>query len=666
MILLLSRGNTLKLYVRNNVAPILNVSEFFMDNNPNSFVFNEANSLQALAAAVTAETTVAGEIVSTEEKVNRFSKLVKAGGVRTCKDILPAIFQLNGEAYSLEDHFPFEDIYRLSMAPAQVWRTGRQVAKTTNMATFGITACVSIPNFKILYITPLFEQIRRFSAMYIQPFINNSPVKHYWLNQDSVKSVLHRTFANGSSMLFSFALLDADRVRGISADLNWIDELQDMNREHLPIIRETMSHSSWELRRETGTPKTLDNVLEGRWNESSQAEWFIPCTHCTTGGNSTMNIPSMDFHLEKMLGPWHEGISEKTPAIICYKCSKPINPRQGFWKHRWPERMFDFAGYHIPQIIMPLHYSRPDKWAVILAKREGRGNTPINVFYNEVLGEGYDVAAKIVSLTELKQACTDRPNTIEFAASSINNYALRILAVDWGGGGRGRGRSGATSVSLSLTTVALLGLRHDGRIDVLYGERLLTPHDHLLEARKIKDLWDRFRPSILAHDYSGAGQLRETFLIQAGVPQGSTMPMQYVRSASSAPCYHVPATPGHPRSHYRVDKARMLLLTCAYIRLHRLKFFKYDHVNQDNAGLVHDFLALIEENVETSSVRPIYKISCAEGSIDDFAQAVAMGCIAIWHRSGSWPNLSELSNIALTPEQVEAAGYSGMDVIPEY
>jgi len=624
--------------------------------NNSNFITQEPDNLQKIAAAVLAEKTKDGERISTEERITRFSKLVSAGGVRTCKDILPALFQLNGQPYSLDDHFPFEDIYRLAMAPAQVWRTGRQVAKTTNMATFGITACVSIPNFKSLYITPLFEQIRRFSAMYVQPFINNSPVKNYWLDQDSVKSVLHRTFANGSSMLFSFALLDSDRIRGISADLNWIDEIQDMNREHLPIIRETMSHSNWELRRETGTPKTLDNVLEGRWNESSQAEWFVPCTHCTTGGHPTINIPAMEFHLEKMIGPWHEGISEKTPAVICYKCEKPINPRQGFWKHRWPERVFDFAGYHIPQIIMPLHYSRPDKWSVILGKREGRGNTPINIFYNEVLGEGYDVAAKLVSLTELKKACTSNPNTIEFAQQNMFDYALRVLAVDWGGGGRGRGRTGVTSISLSLTTVALLGLRHDGRIDVLYGERLLTPHDHLGEAKKIKDLWDRFRPDILAHDYSGAGQLRETFLVQAGVPAGSTMPCQYVRSASSAPCYHVPPTPSHPRSHYRVDKARMLLLTCAYIRLQQLSFFEYDYVNQDDAGLVHDFLALIEENVETSAVRPIYKVSCAEGSIDDFAQAVAMGCIAMWHRTGVWPNLAELADTVLTPAQVEAAG----------
>jgi len=624
--------------------------------NNSNFITQEPDNLQKIAAAVLAEKTKDGERISTEERITRFSKLVAAGGVRTCKDILPALFQLNGQPYSLDDHFPFEDIYRLAMAPAQVWRTGRQVAKTTNMATFGITACVSIPNFKSLYITPLFEQIRRFSAMYVQPFINNSPVKNYWLDQDSVKSVLHRTFANGSSMLFSFALLDSDRIRGISADLNWIDEIQDMNREHLPIIRETMSHSNWELRRETGTPKTLDNVLEGRWNESSQAEWFVPCTHCTTGGHPTINIPAMEFHLEKMIGPWHEGISEKTPAVICYKCEKPINPRQGFWKHRWPERVFDFAGYHIPQIIMPLHYSRPDKWSVILGKREGRGNTPINIFYNEVLGEGYDVAAKLVSLTELKKACTSNPNTIEFAQQNMFDYALRVLAVDWGGGGRGRGKTGVTSISLSLTTVALLGLRHDGRIDVLYGERLLTPHDHLGEAKKIKDLWDRFRPDILAHDYSGAGQLRETFLVQAGVPAGSTMPCQYVRSASSAPCYHVPPTPSHPRSHYRVDKARMLLLTCAYIRLQQLSFFEYDYVNQDDAGLVHDFLALIEENVETSAVRPIYKVSCAEGSIDDFAQAVAMGCIAMWHRTGVWPNLAELADTVLTPAQVEAAG----------
>jgi hypothetical protein len=57
--------------------------------------------------------------------------------------------------------------------------------------------------------------------------------------------VLQRSFKNNSMMLFSFALLDSDRVRGVSADRVCIDEVQDMDPDHVPIIQETMSYSKW-------------------------------------------------------------------------------------------------------------------------------------------------------------------------------------------------------------------------------------------------------------------------------------------------------------------------------------------------------------------------------------------------------------------------------------
>ena len=57
-----------------------------------------------------------------------------------------------------------------------------------------------------------------------------------------------------------------------------------------------------------------------------------------------------------------------------------------------------------------------------------------------------------------------------------------------------------------------------------------------------------------AHDYTGAGSLRETFLVQAGVPLNRIMPIAYVRSASHNIMNPVAATPVHPRDHYQADK----------------------------------------------------------------------------------------------------------------
>ena len=172
------------------------------------------------------------------------------------------------------------------------------------------------PHFYSLFVTPQFEQVRRFSTMNIRPFIRESPLRHLWQSTTTEDSVLQRTFTNGARMLFSFAGLDADRTRGISAHRVAFDELQDMDKDHIPIILETLSaDKEYALEQYSGTSKTTTTALAVAWQRSSQAEYWIPCDHCTTMGNRTYNIPSLEYHIERMLGPLHMNISEELAAI---------------------------------------------------------------------------------------------------------------------------------------------------------------------------------------------------------------------------------------------------------------------------------------------------------------------------------------------------------------
>jgi hypothetical protein len=572
---------------------------------------------------------------------------MEMGGMNSLVHGLPLMLNLKNKPYEIQDsHMMFEQLFRLELPQEICFRTGRQVAKTTTLAADGIMKSVSIPNFTSLHVTPLFEQIRRFSTMFVAPFIEQSPVRRAWLNTESVRNVLHRSFRNGSKMLFSYAFLNADRIRGIPADKMAIDEVQDMAGEHIPIIKECMSASPWELSQYTGTPKTLDNPLQMLSDESSQGEWFIPCTHCTTGGFPTWNIPSIEHHLEKMIGPWHKDISEKEPAIICYKCGGTLNPRHGRWKHRYEDRIGDFVGYHIPQIIMPMHCMDPDKWATLLWKRAGKGNTTTNMFYNEVLGESYDASAKLVSLSDLNKVSDLGPLSFERARRTMGNYRMRVLACDWGGGGE---------KEVSFTTIALLGLRFDGRIDVLWGKRLLTPLDHIREAAAVKWYWDKFKPHFLVHDGCGAGALRETILVQAGVPVTHVFPVEYVTSAKQGLCWHVGPTEQNPRDRYRVDKSRSLQLTCNVIKLGALHFFSPDWISKDEPGLIRDFLSLVEDKSKTRAAGEIYRIDSLLGRTDDFAQAVNIGCVCLWYVNKAYPDMADLLSIMMTEEQLAAA-----------
>jgi hypothetical protein len=585
-----------------------------------------------------------GRAISDVDRIISVRKLCELGSVQTLEPLLPLLFNLNGKPYSLHDYFPFSPLFRVRMPTNVVMITGRQVSKSTSMASHGVALANAIPHFSTLFVTPRYEQIRRFSTEYVGAFIKQSPVRDLWVSTETTGNVLLRTFHNGSRMFFSFALLDVDRVRGIPAGKVGIDEAQDMDPDHIPIIRETMSASKeYGITQVTGTPKTLDNFIHGEWMRSSRGEWFTPCFSC-----GAWNIASLEFHLEAMLGPLHDDISEASPGTICHRCRKPINPRYGRWVHRHPERRWERLGLHVPQPIMPLHYAVRKKWAELLLKRDGAANTAPHVFINEVLGESSATGNQLVTLPDLQEAAElpweNRPlDPRPEVMARLRNYRMTVLGIDWGGGGED---------GVSFTVVALLGLRTDGRIDVLWGRRLLNPHEHIHEAEEIFHYFQLFQPDLVAHDYTGAGILRETFLTQAGVPISRIMPIQYVRSATHSLMTFHPATPQHQRTRHSLDKTRSLIYVTSSIKLKLIRFFKYDGV----AGLIEDFLALVDEKRPGTHAGDIYLIKRATGFTDDFAQAVNLGCATLWHANDAWPNFAAGAGYRLTPEQVRAAG----------
>jgi len=414
---------------------------------------------------------------------------------------------------------------------------------------------------------------------------------------------------------------------------------QDIDPAFIPIIRETISGSKkYGLEQFSGTPKTLDGPLENLWIDGSMAEWCIKCREC-----GKWNIPSLDHDLDKMIGPRiiEREISERAPAVVCAKCSKPIYPRTGRWIHRVEEKRLEHASYHMPQIIFPLHFAKPKKWNELLMKREGLGNTPPHVFYNEVCGTSYDYGAKLVSVTDLKSAATLHANTIEEAKRVMNQYTVRMLAIDWGGGGQDQ---------ISYTVFAVLGMRPGGKIDVIYGHRSLTPHAPFVEADMALKIMSELKCSYACHDYTGAGDMREEIMVKAGLPVDRSFPIAYIRATAGPMMRHIPFNEStEQRDHYRLCKARSFELTCALIKLCYIRFFKYDFLNPSQTGLLHDFLSLVVDDVSSRTGSDIHTIIRNEkAGPDDFANAVNIGVCSLCYRRKQWPNVAEMANIKIS------------------
>ena len=359
--------------------------------------------------------------------------------------------------------------------------------------------------------------IRRFSGNYVHDLVSNSPIKGLLVDKGCSQNVLQKTFRNQSKMHFSFAFRDCTRVRGLNVNEISYDEWQDFDPAFEPIINETMSGSlDVGIIQYTGTPKTTDGPLETKWLQSSQAEWKIKCEHC-----NKQNIPSLTEDLDKMIGPSKikEDISPENPAVVCAKCGRPLRPETGRWYHRFPERRDTFAGYHVPQIILPHHYGNRDKWTEIVQKRNG--SVPQHVFYNEVCGESCDTGARIITADMLQRAAILPSNKIhEWKREKIKNneYVAIALGADWGGGGISE---------VSFTKIAVAGLRGDGKVDVFHGYKSNSPHDHEAEAAYILSCFKTFKCHYMAHDGCDAGKVRETLMIRNGLPRNRILPVEY-------------------------------------------------------------------------------------------------------------------------------------------
>lgn len=399
-----------------------------------------------------------------------------------------------------------------------------------------------------------------------------------------------------------------------------VHNCQDLNWEFLPIIRECMSASSWGYEQYTGTPKTFDNTIQVLWEESSQAEWVIRC------GCGFYNVPAQGHHVHKMIGP-AENIAKYGTALICARCGRPINAEKGVWVHRYQDRRVEFAGYHVSQIIMWMHYADEKKWTELLQKRD---KVAPAVYLNEVLGESCDVGTKLVTRDELINSCQlPWRNTFNDARDvrMIERYIQRILGVDWGGGGLDE---------VSYTTLSVVGMRWDGRLEMIYGERLHSAVSDVDEVARILELFRIFQCKFLAHDFCGSGSVHETLLIQAGMPLQRILPMAYVFAPTRNVIYlQAPETHGS-RSYYGLDKARSLAITCSLIKTRHLLFPTWDSTK----NLLEDFLHLVEDKIARPGKGDIMRIVKQPKTADDFAHSTSYAAWGHFRTTGKYPSVA--------------------------
>mgnify|MGYP001561779535 CR=1 FL=1 len=351
-------------------------------------------------------------------------------------EYVQSIFMFEGKPYSLARYPFYRDIYDCD-ARRQVLMTGRQCAKSTYKSCRQVAFATALPGFRSAYFTPTRSQTSDFSNMRLQPLIYNTPlVRKFFTDRRLVSNVFNQRFTNGSQLMLRYAFLTADRVRGITTDLNDYDEYQDLIEEVVKILDQSLTTSQYYYQHKAGTPKRMNNSLSRAFMKSTMNFWFVKCRACN--------------HDHPLISPANIGPN----GPVCAKCSGTLYPAvDGRWIRTAPlsASCTEGEGFHISKLMLPL--SEPamaDLW--IHARSD-----PAYIIMNEILGMPFERNDCPITEPEVQACCDPNYSMDQFVPKKYKGQNL-FMGVDWGYG-------------IDSYTVLWVGVPQGDRFRILYCKR---------------------------------------------------------------------------------------------------------------------------------------------------------------------------------------------------
>jgi hypothetical protein len=385
---------------------------------------------------------------------------------QTYSEYVTKFISINREPFSFAGREYLKRIYngwKKHPATKIILVAGRQVEKSSTLAAFTLVRMAIKPFHYALIVEPRLDQVRVFSHQRLRLMAEDSEIlAQSWLGGNCQWQVGVREMRNRSVAYLRSCYYSADPLRGITAGDVFIDEIQDIISDNIPVIEECQSHVPEDERLNiySGTPNTTSNTLSIEYANSCQFEWMVKCRFC----------PHWNYLDEKVIGP---------KFFICVKCGKELYPKKpkniddhndfgGEWIAMRPSRIDITQGYRIPQIMVPFMSHK-----AVLTKMNDPQRSQ-RTFFNEVLGLPYDAGQLVLVEADIRSVCEERPMDTPQTASARGLLHL-CAGLDHGTGGytplgMGSGRSGARSRAgnqASYTVLAHGGFCRDGKFRIV-------------------------------------------------------------------------------------------------------------------------------------------------------------------------------------------------------
>ena len=326
---------------------------------------------------------------------------------------------LGGEPFSIAEYPYLEAIYDTSCPRVGLF-TGRQVSKSTTLASDATIHAVTTPNGRQVIVSPLQEQAYVFSTQRLRDFIHESPIvkEGFFTGPQVVDQMLRKVFSNNHMITLGYAQRTADRLRGQSAGRITFDEIQDILPEVIPVVEEMAFRVKRPFFRYCGTPKSYSNHMEAMRKRSTGCEWGVKCHHAGCGY----------WNLR-----WDENnIGDN--GVVCAKCKGRIDTNTGQWVaarkldvEKGKDAQISMESYRIPQLIVKPIMDDPFKWRELLDKLRSYSTEK---FRNEVLGLPADSGTQPITIEQLARCCiSDRRNIMPHPG--MPGVPPLVMGVDW-------------------------------------------------------------------------------------------------------------------------------------------------------------------------------------------------------------------------------------------
>lgn len=414
------------------------------------------------------------------------------------------------EQFSYKDHEYQIDIANETapnvsvIKPSQVGASELQVRVMLAMASI-------IRNCTVIYTLPTAAFARTFAKGRVDPVIKNSVALSEARNKDVDSSTMKQL---GGSFLYFGGTFGQSAAISIPAQVLINDEVDFSNAMVMSTYMSRLGHNkNGGYRRAFSTPTVQGYGISALHDESSQAEYFVKCDHCSTWVAPSffehMVVPGWDATLHTMRKDdlKNPNVRWRDAYLRCPHCGKVLSlsnlgdPSKRQWVHKYQER--PDKGYQVKPYDV-VAYNPPWKTLSYMKDYDRHAD-----WVNFKVGLPFEDAENSFLLERIQQSAILAPVApLEGAASGC------VMGVDVG--------------NISHATVAK---SVGGKLKVIYREKIRQNDQNFLLAR-VKELKKIFGVKKACIDIGPDITVPKQWIAQS--PTGHVWAAQYVRQISGS------------------------------------------------------------------------------------------------------------------------------------